>query len=210
MTEIRKKYLSYIAISILVIAIDQIVKMLVHFNMELGMAGQIKVIGDWFKLHYTLNPGMAFGLELGSSYGKLVLTLFRLFAMVGISLYLYYLVKKNVHPGLLTSIALILGGAVGNVVDSIFYGVLLGNAPSSASTPWFHGKVIDMFYVDLWEGYIPSWIPIFGGDYVSLWPIFNVADSSIFIGVAIILIFQKKFFADSSHKDANTNGTNAE
>ena len=118
----------------------------------------------------------------------------RLFAMVGIAYYLYMLIKKNVHAGLLFCVALILGGAVGNVIDSTFYGVFLDNAPPEAPLSWFYGQVIDMFYVDIWEGRLPDWIPGIGGDYMSLWPVFNIADSSIFVGVFTILIFQKKFF----------------
>ncbi|BDD00374.1 lipoprotein signal peptidase [Persicobacter psychrovividus] len=187
------KYGKYFLIALLVIIVDQAVKMAVHFNMPLGTAGQIKVFGDWFKLHYTLNPGMAFGMQLGSSYGKLILTTFRLFAMFGIGWYLIRLAKKGAKNGLLVCIGLILGGAIGNLVDSIFYGVLLDNAPYTASTPWFHGQVIDMFYFDLWEGFLPKSIPFWGGKYMAFWPIFNVADSAIFVGVALILIFQKKF-----------------
>lgn len=181
-------------ISIGIILLDQAVKMLVHFNMDMGIQGQIRVFGDVFKLHYLTNPGMAFGMKLGTVYGKLVLTVFRLFAMVGIAYYLYMLIKKNVPSGLLFCVALILGGAIGNVIDSTFYGVLLDNAPPEAPLSWFYGQVIDMFYVDIWEGRLPDWIPIIGGDYMSLWPVFNIADSSIFVGVFTILIFQKKFF----------------
>ena len=168
--------------------------MLVHFNMDMGLNGQIQILGDVFKLHYLTNPGMAFGMKLGTVYGKLILTIFRLFAMVGIGYYLYTLIKKEMHPGLLVCVAMILGGAVGNVIDSTFYGVLLNNAPYDAPLAWFNGQVIDMFYVDIWEGYLPDWLPILGGDYMSLWPVFNIADSSIFIGVFTILIFQKRFF----------------
>ena len=192
------KYFKFYLIAIGIIIIDQIVKLLVHFNMEMGSIGEILVFGDWFKLHYTENPGMAFGLEIGSDYGKLILTVFRLGAMGGIAYYLYYLIKKGVPTGLCISIALILGGAVGNVIDSTFYGVFLGNSPVGSPTPWFHGQVVDMFYVDIWEGYVNENIPIFGGRHMSLWPIFNVADASIFIGVSIILLFQKKFFNEVS------------
>ena len=188
------KYSKYYLLALLVIVIDHVVKLLVHFNMEMGLPGEIKLLGDVVKLHYTLNPGMAFGLELGSSYGKLILTWFRLFAMVFIAWYLYKLARKNANPGLLFCIALILGGAIGNVIDSIFYGVFLNNAPYGVSTPWFHGQVIDMFYFDIWEGIVPHWIPIMGGHPLSLWPIFNVADSAIFIGVIMILFNQKKYF----------------
>lgn len=196
------KYYKYFLISLFIILLDQAVKMLVHYNMDMGVQGQIKVFGDVFKLHYLTNPGMAFGMKLGTVYGKLILTVFRLFAMVGIAYYLYMLIKKNVHPGLLFCVALILGGAVGNVIDSTFYGVFLDNAPPEAPLSWFYGQVIDMFYVDIWEGRLPDWIPGIGGDYMSLWPVFNIADSSIFVGVFTILIFQKKFF--KPEEESNT------
>lgn len=194
------KYWKYFGITLLVIVIDQVVKMMVHYGMDFGTAGQIKVFGDWFKLHYTTNPGMAFGMQLGSEYGKLLLTSFRLIAMFGIGYYLYTLIAKKAHPGYIICIAMILGGAVGNLIDSVFYGVWLGNAPFDAVSPWFHGQVVDMFYIDIWEGFVPEWIPIFGGGYTALWPIFNIADASIFIGVGIILIFQKRFF-DEENED---------
>jgi signal peptidase II len=189
------KYTKFYLLSLFIIFLDQIVKMVVHYNMEMGLAGQIVLIGDWLKLHYTLNPGMAFGVELGSAYGKLILSLFRLVAMFGIGYYLYYLARRNAHPGLLWCVALILGGAIGNLIDSIFYGVLLDNAPYDAPTPWFHGQVIDMFYIDIWEGILPYWIPLIGGTPMSLWPIFNVADSAIFIGVVVILLNQSRFLS---------------
>lgn len=196
------KYWKFFLLSLGIIVLDQAVKMIVHFNMDYGSVGQIRLIGDWFKLHYTLNPGMAFGLQLGSSYGKLILSVFRLFAMAGIAYYLYTLIKKNAPQGLLWCIAMIFGGAVGNVVDSTFYGVFLENAPENAPTPWFHGQVIDMFYFDIWEGFVADWVPFLGGQYYSLWPIFNIADASIFCGVAVILIFQSKFFKkDSPEKE---------
>lgn len=197
---LKMKYLKFYLLTFGIIVLDQVVKLLVYFNMNLGQ--EFLVFGDWFKIHYTVNPGMAFGLELGSEFGKLALTTFRLIAMVGIGYYLFTLIKKQVPVGLSWCIALILGGAVGNVIDSTFYGVLLeGNAPVNAATPWFHGQVIDMFYVDIWEGKVADWIPLFGGDYLSLWPIFNIADSSIFVGVAIILIFQKQFFKEQDEHE---------
>ena len=191
----KVKYAKYFLLSFVIIVLDQVVKMWVHFNMEMGIAGQIEVFGDWFKLYYTLNPGMAFGMQFGSEYGKLGLSLFRLVAMFFIAYYLYKLAKEKTHPGVLWSMAAVLAGAIGNLIDSIFYGVWLDNAPYNAISPWFHGQVVDMFYIDIWEGRVADWIPLWGGDYISLWPIFNVADASIFCGVAVILIFQKKFFA---------------
>ncbi len=202
------KYFKYYLLAIAMIIIDQVVKLMVHFNMEMGVAGQIEVVGDVFKLHYLTNPGMAFGMQLGSENGKLLLTLIRLVAMVVIAVYLYRLAKKEVHQGLLWCGALILGGAIGNLIDSIFYGVFLNNAPYDAPTPWFHGQVIDMFYIDIWEGRIPDWVPIFGGDYTALWPVFNIADASIFVGVAIIILFQKSFFKENDEEEDEADTSN--
>jgi signal peptidase II len=193
-------YIKYFGIAFVVIALDQAVKMLVHFEMDFGTPGQIPIFGNWFKLHYTTNPGMAFGMELGSEYGKMILTSFRLVAMVGIGYYLTHIISKHNHPVYIVCIAMILGGAIGNLIDSVFYGVWLDNAPYNAPTPWFHGQVVDMFYFDIWEGYIPEWIPLWGGSYTALWPIFNIADASIFIGVAIILIFQNRFFPEKKRR----------
>jgi signal peptidase II len=202
------KYLKYYLLTIGIIVIDQIVKLLVHTYMENGSLGEIPIFGDWFKLHYTTNPGMAFGLEFGSEYGKLGLTFFRLLAMTGIGYFLYSAARKGTYAeGFLWSVALILGGAIGNVIDSTFYGFFLDNAPFTETPPpfypWFHGQVIDMFYFDIWEGRVPDEVPIFGGNFYSLWPIFNVADASIFVGVAVILIFQKRFFP-LHHKENQT------
>ena len=203
----KNKLYKFYLLSLAVIVLDQVVKLLVHYNMDQGLAGEIKVFGDWFKIHYVLNPGMAFGLKLGSSYGKLILTLFRLLATVGIAWYMSVLVKKRAHSGLVWCVALILAGAIGNVLDSTFYGVFLpGNLPADAPTPWFHGQVIDMIYLDIWEGHLPSWL---GGQYYALWPIFNIADSSIFIGVAIILIMQRRFFKDPAKEDKKENTSEA-
>lgn len=188
-------YLFYI-ISIGVIVLDQVVKLLVHFNMTMGTRGQIKLIGDLFKLHYLTNPGMAFGMELPFDHAKIVLTLFRLIAMFAIGYYLYYMYKKGASTGLMVCIGMILGGAIGNLIDSIFYGVWLDNAPFDAPTPWFYGQVVDMFYIDIWEGRIAEWVPLWGGEYMALWPVFNVADASIFIGILVILIWQKSFFKE--------------
>ena len=161
----------------------------------MGAGGEIEVFGNWFKLHYILNEGMAFGLNFGSDYGKLSLTLIRLVATILIGILLYRISKNKYHKGLLWCLTAILAGAIGNAIDSIFYGVLLDNAPYDAATPWFHGQVIDMFYLDIWEGYVADWVPLWGGKSVSLWPIFNLADVSIFLGVTVLLIFQPKFFA---------------
>jgi len=193
------KYTKYLLISVLVITVDQAVKLAVHSNMALN--SEFSVFGDWFRIHYILNSGMAFGLKVDWEYGKLLLTVFRLIAMGGIGYYLISLINRQVPQGLCWSIALILGGAVGNLIDSVFYGVFLDNAPLDAVTPWFHGQVIDMLYFPIIQSTFPSWLPIWAGQSFEFFrPIFNVADASIFIGVAIILIFQKHFFPDKSKK----------
>jgi signal peptidase II len=195
----------YLVFSLLLIAIDQVSKLLVHKYMDPGFSGQIPLIGNWLKLHYVLNPGMAFGMQLGHEYGKLFLTLFRLVAMGAIGWYLVHLARSGASKGLLWALAMILAGAVGNVIDSTFYGVFLKNAPYGSPTPWFHGQVIDMIFVDFWEGFIPDWVPVWGGQYYST-PIFNIADSCIFIGVCSILIFQGSFHA-TDHDTEHLNET---
>ena len=179
----------------MVILLDQTTKMLVHFNMEYGLQGQILLLGDWLKLHYTLNPGMAFGLQLGGDSGKLLLTSFRILAICGLGWYLFTLIKKHAQRAYITCISLILGGATGNLIDSVFYGVFLGNAPEGSPSPWLHGQVVDMIYIDLWEGFLPDWIPVLGGQYYALWPIFNVADATIFCSIICLMLFGNRWTA---------------
>ncbi|MDI9356756.1 MAG: lipoprotein signal peptidase [Chitinophagaceae bacterium] len=202
-------YLKYYLVSFAVIIVDQAIKLYVHFFIPLGSAGEISVIGDFLKIHYLTNPGMAFGMKFDLVYGKFILSFIRLGAMFVISYYLYLFIKNKFTPLFLYSCSLILGGAIGNLIDSIFYGVLLHNAPYDSITPWFHGQVIDMIYFDIWEGYVPEWIPYFGENYLSLWPVFNIADASIFTGVCIILLFQNTFFKNKSFfKDVQKDKTN--
>lgn len=191
----RGSVIPFFLLALFIITIDQLSKYLVNKHMLMGLPGEVPLLGNWFKLHYTLNPGMAFGVELlPPPYGKLVLTAFRLLAASGISYYMVHLWRHRAAAGFIACMALILGGAVGNVVDSVFYGVIYHNAPFGSPTPWFFGQVIDMIYVDIYEGFLPAAWPIMGGKYLSLWPIFNLADSSIFVGVALILLLQSRFF----------------
>ncbi len=211
------KVYRYFLLALVVILIDQTSKLLVHHYMDLHE--EITILGDeqhGFKLHYLLNPGMAFGIRWKSEFGKLALTVFRILAMFGIGYYLWKMSKRFAHTGFLWCMALILGGAVGNVIDSTFYGVLLNNHPADSPTPWFHGQVIDMLYFPLFEFTLPHWVPFKGGEYFTFFsPVFNVADSSIFIGVVCILIFQKKFFRehlsdDLRHTEVEGSGTSTE
>lgn len=208
------RYLKYYLLAFAVILLDQIVKLAVHEHMDMGRIGEIAVLGDWFKLHYTLNNGMAFGIKFDWNYGKLFLTLFRWFAMFGIGVYIYKLINNpKVHVGFIWCMALILGGAIGNVIDSTFYGILLDNSIPLENPPlfypWFHGRVVDMFYFDIWQGIIPAWIPLAGGKFYSFWPIFNIADASIFIGV-FVTIFRNKVFFPQEEETTNEDQTERE
>lgn len=166
--------------------------------------GQEYHITDWFIIHFTENPGMAFGFEFGGTYGKLILTLFRILVVAGIFYWLRQLVKDNAKPIAIVSMSLICAGAIGNIIDSLFYGILFSDSYGKIATllpkgggyaPFLHGQVVDMFYFPLFQGYLPDWLPIWGGEYFIFFrPIFNVADASISIGVVLLLIFQKAVF----------------
>ncbi|SFQ29227.1 lipoprotein signal peptidase [Hymenobacter arizonensis] len=192
----------FFLLALLIIALDQLSKWAVHTYMQMGSIGEIPLLGDWAMLNYTLNPGMAFGAELPAPYGKLVLTGFRLVAVFGLSYYIIRLCRQRAASGYIACLALILGGAVGNLIDSIFYGVIYDNAPAGSPTRWFYGQVIDMIYVPLYRGVFPQSWPLVGGEYSSGFPIFNIADSSIFIGVVLILINQSRFFKEDEQTDA--------
>ena len=185
----------FFLLALLIIALDQLVKWAVHTYMPLG--GEVSLIGQVVKLSYTLNSGMAFGAELPAPYGKLVLTAFRLLAVFGLSYYIIRLCRQRAAGGYIACMALILGGAVGNLTDSVFYGVIYNNAPIGSPMRWLYGQVIDMIYVPIYRGYLPKFLPIIGGEYSTGFPVFNIADSSIFIGVALILLNQSRFFNKS-------------
>ncbi|GHN00973.1 lipoprotein signal peptidase [Cytophagales bacterium WSM2-2] len=199
------KFLKYFLITLFVILCDQTSKLLVHNSMQIHE--EINVLGEWFRLHYLLNPGMAFGIRWDNEFGKLALTVFRIGAMFGIGYYLMLSVSRKAHSGFLICLALILGGAIGNVIDSTFYGVWLDNAPMGSPTRWFHGQVIDMLFFPIVEFNWPDWVPGVGGEYFLFFsPVFNIADSSIFIGVVSILIFQRRFFPHLEHKEISSEG----
>ncbi|WP_243018180.1 MULTISPECIES: signal peptidase II [Candidatus Cardinium] len=183
---IMKRYAKYIIGLLLIILADQGSKLWAYSHMQLGLDHHIKILGNLFKLTYVLNYGMAFGLQLGFKYGKLLITLVRLFASLYVAIHIVQSLTKPTHPLWTWGWITLLGGAIGNSIDSIFYGVYLNNAPADAPMKWFHGQVIDIIHIDFWSGLIPSWVPIWGGQEMCLLPIFNIADLAIFLGLAFI------------------------
>lgn len=187
----------WIVLSTLVL--DQALKIWVKTHMYLGQEYQVF---DWFYIHFTENNGMAFGMEFGGNWGKLGLSLFRIVFVVFMASFLLKLIRKNADKVLIVSLSLVLAGAIGNIIDGTLYGILFSESYRQLATflpeaggyaPLFFGKVVDMFYFPIFKGYLPEWIPFWGGDFfVFFRPVFNIADSAISIGVAIMVIFQKK------------------
>lgn len=195
----------------LVLLIDQSIKLYIKLNYPLGEVGRL---ADWCVIHFTENPGMAFGFEFGGELGKLALSIFRILACIGGALYIRHIIKTKEHPGFIFSVSLILAGALGNILDSAFYGLIFDrgtvlNTDFQEYVPYdgiaafttnggyaksMYGCVVDMFYFPIIDGQFPEWFPIWGGeDFQFFRPIFNFADASISAGVIIIILFQKRF-----------------
>ncbi len=177
----------------------------------------IPVFGDWFFIHFIENPGMAFGLEFGGVAGKLFLSIFRIVAIGFIAYYLRNLIRSKSKRGLIFSVSLVLAGAAGNMIDSAFYGIIFSESPrftpelatmfpaDGGYAGFLRGKVVDMFYFPIIDGTWPSWVPLLGGDRFQFFrPVFNVADSAISVGMALILINQKRFFKQAETEDSGS------
>lgn len=190
-----------IGIVLSVVILDQLTKLMVKMNMQLGE--EIKVIGNFFKIHFTENPGAAFGVTLSNLFmgaiseetAKALLSILSVILVFGI---VYYLYKIKDHKTYLPYwVALILGGAIGNIIDRLFYGVWFAHM-NDYEGGFLHGRVVDMFYFDIYQGILPEWIPIWGGTYTALWPIFNIADTAISVGIVAIIVFQKSLFPEEN------------
>jgi signal peptidase II len=197
-------------IIVLVLLIDQISKFYIKTNFSLGE--EVPVF-DWFRILFVENEGMAWGTKIPGEYGKLFLTLFRLVAIVGIGYWLWDSVRKNGSRILITAIALIFAGAFGNIIDSVFYGIIFNDSYGQVAEfmptqggygTLFHGKVVDMLYFPLWQGNLPEWIPFWGGNYFTFFePVFNIADTAISAGVILLLLFNKRAFPKEEDKKEN-------
>ena len=187
--------LLWIAAGILVL--DQTVKVAVRTSMSISQS--IPLLGDWLKLTFTENPGMAFGITFGPAG---LVTGFSIIATILIIVYMYR-VRKGYTPYRI-SLAMILGGAIGNIIDRLFYGMIFGYGE------FFKGRVVDFIHFNIWNGFVPDGVPLIGGTYMALFPIFNVADIAIVSGVVGILVFQKKFhlqLAEAAGANPTANGT---
>ncbi|KAA6347696.1 Lipoprotein signal peptidase [termite gut metagenome] len=189
-----------------VLVIDQIIKALIKTTMYLHESIRIT---DWFYIYFTENNGMAFGMEI---FGKLFLSCFRVIAVGGIAYYLFKIIKEKLKTGYIICVSLILAGALGNIIDSIFYGMIFNASThstiatfvsgSEGYAPWFYGKVVDMFYFPIINTVWPGWMPFVGGErFVFFSPIFNFADSAITCGIIALLLFYSKYINPTSRKE---------
>ncbi len=202
-------------IILLVVLADQALKLYIKTHFYIN--NHRNILGEWFQLYFVENEGMAYGWKFGGDSGKMILTLFRLGAVIFGVFYLKSILQKKYHRGFIVCAALIFAGALGNLIDSMFYGLIFEESvqgsmaiakifPAHGYAGFLHGKVVDMLYFPIIKDvYFPKWVPIWGGeDFVFFRPIFNLADAAISTGVISILVFQKRFF---KHENTTANST---
>jgi len=218
-------------IALIILAIiftDQALKFYIKLHYAGGVGQETNIMGSWFRLHFVENEGMAWGWKFGGGFGKIALTLFRLAAVIWGTFLIKDFIKKNYHKGFIICAGLIYAGALGNLIDSMFYGIIFDSSYDDAHPQFYgvvakaftgthygsflHGKVVDMLYFPIIQhAHFPSWFPFWGGDEFEFFrPVFNIADASISFGVITILIFQNKFFAKKNQPVPTTVETNSE
>jgi len=216
----------FFIIALIVIA-DQLLKIYIKTSYHLDSSHD--VIGQWFQLYFVENPGMAYGWKFGGNWGKVALTVFRLGAVIFGTWYLGQIIKKKYHKGFIFCAALVYAGALGNLIDSCFYGLIfdkgmifdpqtknymgyngLATFSKNGYASFLHGNVVDMLYFPVIKGHFPAWMPGWGGEsFIFFRPIFNIADASISTGIISILVFQKRFFRNEKQEQGNTVETGA-
>lgn len=198
---IAKKSILFV---IVILILDQALKIWVKTHMEIG--DEIYIFGKRGMLHFIENNGMAFGMEMGGKAGKLILSIFRIIAIIGIGWFLASIIRKKANTGLVFAVSAILVGALGNLIDSAFYGIIFSESytspavmfpPGGGYSSFLQGRVVDMFYFPVIQTHWPEWSPFRPGEsFIFFRPVFNIADSAITCGVLSILIWQKKMFRD--------------
>ena len=199
---------------ILILLIDQLSKIYIKTHFVLGEDVEVFT---WFKIFFVENKGMAWGTKLNDIFpflsentAKVSLTIFRIFAILGVGYWLYKTISSRGPKVLVTALIFIMAGAIGNIIDSIFYGVLFSSSNTQVATflgensyaPLLHGQVVDMLYLPIWNGYLPKWIPFIGGDFFTFFePVFNIADVSICIGFIILIFWNKTAFSKSTKEE---------
>lgn len=197
-------------LGVLLVVIDQVIKVLVKTGLPLG--GGFNVIGDWFRIYFIENEGMAFGMKFGGGVGKFLLSLFRIGLFAALVWWISRLIKKSDTPfGVAVGLTMIAAGAMGNIIDCYFYGLIFSESTFNEVAsfgghyaPFMFGKVVDMFYFPLIDTTFPDWMPVIGGRPFRFFePVFNFADSCVTCGALYLIIFQYRFFAKEDSKDAS-------
>lgn len=202
-------------ITLAILFADQALKIWIKTNMYLGQ--EFSVLGNWFIIHFTENNGMAFGMEFGGEAGKIALSIFRIIAVSLIGFYLFRTASKGAKTGLIVAGSLIFSGAMGNILDSMFYGILFNDSyhqiaefmpEGGGYAPFLYGRVVDMLYFPLFSGTFPDWVPVWGGEpFLFFRPVFNIADTAITTGIGMIVVFQKRYFPQEKSEETVVDST---